>query len=382
MPVEIRIFEAPEAERPAFRTAGRAMAATAVTVVERLYTLGYFSIEIPREARHAMELKPGRLVLVDGTFWGIVDDLSLSAGTEGEALAVSGRQLKGIMQDRITIPAGFSGVAGTQGYDAVTGPTETLMQHFVRSNLGEAAQPQRRLFGLEIAPDRGRGILEDRYMSRHQVLSEVLAALGEAAGLGWDLTPDLERHKFVFDVVQGADHTALQSARKRVIFEIPRKTVLAQQYQKNASDSRNLFYATMAGAEFADEALTVSYTREGEAEPAGIRRREQHLEVSADTPAAGTEYQELKRLVLLQAEAFRSAEAFSCALAPGPYRYGADFALGDRVTIRNRAWGVSMDAPLTEMQTTWSSSGLTRTATFGRAPINVFGRLRRMIGRG
>ena len=179
MPVEIRIFEAPEAERPAFRTAGRAMAATAVTVVERLYTLGYFSIEIPREARHAMELKPGRLVLVDGTFWGIVDDLSLSAGTEGEALAVSGRQLKGIMQDRITIPAGFSGVAGTQGYDAVTGPTETLMQHFVRSNLGEAAQPQRRLFGLEIAPDRGRGILEDRYMSRHQVLSEVLAALGE-----------------------------------------------------------------------------------------------------------------------------------------------------------------------------------------------------------
>ena len=382
MPIEIRIFDPPEAGTPTFRTAGRVTAATAVTAVERLYTPGYFSIEIPREARHAMELKPGRLVLVDGAFWGILDDLALEAGTEGDMLAVSGRQLKGLMLDRITIPVGFSGVAGTQGYDAVTGPTETLMQHFVRANLGADAQPQRRLFGLELAEDLGRGFPEDRYMSRHEVLSDVLAALGEAAGLGWDLTPDLERHKFVFDVIQGADHTAEQSARKRVILEIPRKTALSQHYRRNTSDSRNLFYATMAGAEFADEALTASYVREGEEEPVGIRRREKHLEIVADTPAAGAEYQELKRLALLEAEAFRPARSFTCTLPPGPYRYGADFALGDRVTIQNRDWGVSMHAPLTEMQTAWNSGGLTRTATFGAAPLNVFGRLRRMIGKG
>lgn len=357
------------------------MAANSVTLVERLYTPGYCTIEVPWTSRHAGELRPGRLVLIDGAFWGVLDDLDLSAASDGETLTLSGRQLKGLTADRITIPPACSEVAGAQGYDAVTGTTEALMKHFVAANLDNPLQPGRRLFGLELAPDLGRGLPDDRYMSRHEILSDVLAALGEAAGLGYDLTPDLTRHRFVFDVVQGEDHTAGQSDRKRVIFEIPRKTALSQRYQKNTSDSRNLFYATMSGAEFADEALTVSYIREGEEEPVGIRRREKHLEISADTPIAGEEYHELRRLALVQAEAFRSAEAFTCELAPGPYVYRRDFRVGDRVTIQNKDWGITMDAPLTEIQTAYTGSGIAYTATFGSAPLNVFGRLKRQISR-
>lgn len=273
LPVEVRIFDPPTVEAPAFRRVGIAQAATGVTTVERLYRPGYFTIEIPREARHADKLEIGRLVLVDGRFWGIIDDLSLSADAAGEVRSISGRQLKGLTEDRITIPPQFTAVSGAQGYDAVKGATETIMKHFVSANLAAPALDARRVCGLEVAPDLGRGVAEDKYMSRHEGLADVLAALGEAAGLGYDITPDLARHRFLFDVVQGEDHTAQQSDRIRVIFDVGRKTALAQQYQHNTSDSRNLFYATMAGSEFADEALTVTYVRAGEEEPVGIRRR-------------------------------------------------------------------------------------------------------------
>lgn len=382
MPVEIRIFDPPESGTPTFRTSGRATASTGVTLVERLYTPGYFTAAIPWEARHADQLKLGRLAMIDGAFWGIIDDLAISAEAAGQTLTVSGRQLKGLTMDRITIPPGFTAVAGAQSYDAQTGTTETIMKHFVSANLGPAAPANRAVCGLELAPDLGRGVAGDKYMSRHEVLSDVLAALGEAAELGYDIVPDLARHKLVFDVAEGLDHTAGQSSRKRVIFEIARKTVLSQAYRRNTSDSRNLFYTTMAGSEFADEALTVTYIRDGEDEPVGIRRREKHLDVSADTPVAGDEYNELKRLALIEAEAFRSAESFTCELAEGPYVYRTDYRVGDLVTVRNKEWGVTMNARLTEMETEYGSGGVRHTATFGTAPLNVFGRLKRQIAKG
>lgn len=380
--MDIRIFDPPENGAPAFRAVGRATDAINVTTVERHYTPGHFSIEIPFEARHAGQLSIGRLVLIERNFWGIIDDLGLSADTGGNILTVSGRQLKGLTMDRITIPPAVTSVTGAQGYDPCKGTTETVMKHFVVANLCNPVQPSRVLCGLEIAPDLGRGVANDKYMSRHEVLADVLAALGETAGLGYDIRPDLSRHKFIFDVSEGTDHTAGQRDRMRVIFDIPRKTVLSQSYAHNTSDSRNLFYTTMAGSEFADETMTVTYIREGETEPVGIRRREKHLSISADTPVPGDEYNELKRQALIEAETFKSAESFTCEIAEGPYTYPAAYQVGDMVTVRNQAWGVSMDARLTEMQTDYTSSGVRHTATFGTAPLNVVGRLKRQISKG
>ena len=79
-------------------------------------------------------------------------------------------------------------------------------------------------------------------------------------------------------------------------------------------------------------------------------------------------------------KSYRAAESMVCEVGEGPYVYRRDYSLGDLVTVRNRAWGVTMDARLTEMQTEYSSSGVRHTATFGTAPLNVFGRLKRQIG--
>lgn len=385
--MDIRCYDPPEAGAPVFRGQGLVTAATSVTLVERHFTPGAFTVEAPWEARHAGRLAVGRLVRIGergeaGAFWGIIDSLSLEATTAGQILTVSGRELKGLTRDRVTIPPAFTTVAGAQGYDPANGPTETVMKHYVAANLFNPAQPGRILYGLDIAPDQGRGLPEDKYLSRHEILADVLERLGEGSGLGYRITPDLDRHRLVFDVTEGEDHTAGQSHRKRVILDVARKTALSQRYQYSAGDSRNLFYTTLAGAELADEALTVTYTREGEEQPVGIRRREAHLNLSATTPAAGEEYNELRRLALLEAEGWKPAECFTVELAPGPYVYRRDFQVGDLVTVRNGAWGVSMDARLTEMQTAYTSAGVALSATFGTAPLNLAGRLKRLVGQG
>lgn len=378
--VELRIFDPPVADSPQFVARGRATAATDITLVERLYTPGYFTASIPAQARHADQLREGRLLLADGAFWGIVDAVSAKADASGDVLTVTGRQLKGLTQDRVTIPPGTTAVTGAQGYDTVNGSTETCVKHFVDGNLGPGAAAARQVFGLELAGDRGRGVADDKYMSRHQPLADVLSALGEASGLGYDIVPDLARHKLVFDVVEGEDHTGGQSERVRVVFSLARKTALSQEYQHSGADAKNLFYTTMDGSEFADETLTVTYTRDGEAEPVGIRRKETHLALSADTPTAGDEYNELRRLAMIQAEELRPAESFTCEIpAAGRYLYRRDYGLGDRVTVQNLTWGVSMDARLTEMQSRYSAQGVSLTATFGKAPLNIFGRIERQI---
>lgn len=385
--MEIRIYDPPEAGSPRFRPQGLVTAASSIDVTERLWTAGHFTIEVPLGARHADRLTAGRLVRIadpeepEAVFWGILDGISMEASSEGQALTASGRQLKGIAGDRITLPPAATDVVGAQGYDARKGTTEAIMKHFVSVNLGpEALVAARRVYGLVLAEDRGRGLPDDKYMSRHEVLSDVLSALGETAGLGWDIVPDLSAGTLVFDVIQGEDHSACQSERGRVVFDTARRTAQSQTYTREAGDSRNLFYATLSGSEFADETLTASYVREGEEEPAGIRRREIHLSVSVSTPAAGTEYDEMRRQVLAQAEGFKPAESFTCQiLGGGRIVYGRDWRLGDIVTCRSGDWGVELHPRLTEMQTVWNSSGRSRTATFGTAALNVFGRLRRDI---
>ncbi|SBW02691.1 hypothetical protein KL86CLO1_11683 [uncultured Eubacteriales bacterium] len=380
--IEIRIFDPVAANRPAFGRVGLTTAATGISTTSKLAAPGDFTITIPLGARYADAFLPGRLVLIDRTFWGVIDGRVLEAGEQGQQVTASGRDLKGLTVDRITLPPLVSSVAGTQGYDVVTGTTEACMKHFVDANMVRSADPLRNIPGLLIALDQGRGVQDDKYMSRHDGLSDVLQALGEAAGLGYDIIPDLDNGAYVFDVVQGVDRSGIQSDRPRIVFDISRRTAQAQTYTDSRTDARNIFYATRSGAEYEDEALTMMYVRDGEETQGGIYRREQHLSLSVSTPEAGQEYEELQRAALQEAENYRPAESFTCVILDGRFQYGRDYFLGDTVTAQSREWGVTMHPMVTAMTTEYGETGITHTATFGKAPLNVFGRLRRQIRQG
>ena len=358
-------------------------AAVSCTLTQNLDAPGDFEFAIPCDARYADQLAIGRLVRIDKDFWGIVDGLRFDATQQGQLLTVSGRDLKGIVANRITIPPQAAAVQGAQGYDAQSGATETILKHYVDANLVTTPlQPARSVAGLTIAPDLRRGVADDRYITRHDPLDAVLEELCRAAGLGYDIVPDLEAGEYVFDVVQGIDRSGEQSERPRIVFDPARKSAVSQTYTHTGRDARNVFYATLSGAAFADEALTMTYVRDGEDEAAGLARREQHLSISADTPTAGGEYDELRRYALIEAERYRPARSFACDILDGRARYGVDYFLGDMVSVKNADWGVCMTARLVSMTTSYTEQGVGRTATFGTPALNVFGRLRRQIRQG
>lgn len=379
MGIEIRLYRPVTAERAQFESAGLALDAASITTTDALSTPGDFAFTLPLGGRCADRVEKGLLVRIDKLFWGIIDGLSFGWDRGGPMVEVSGRQLKGLTADRITVPPLATEIAGAQGYDAYSGSTEAVIKHYVDANMVRALQAKRNYPGLLIALDRGRGRADDRYITRHDKLDEVLKSLCEAAGLGYDIAPDLDNGAYVFDVIQGADRSGVQGERPRVVFDIARRTAESQTYTTSQRDECNIFYATRSGAEFEDEALTMMYVRDGEEERGGIYRREQHLSVSADTPTAGQEYDELRRVALIEAENYKAADSFACKVMDSGLSFGRDYFVGDTVTVQNREWGILMHPMLTAMTTDYSAGGITRTATFGKAPLGVFGRLRRQI---
>ena len=383
MGIEIRIFRPVDENRNHFEPIGLTKNATNITRISRLYEPGGFAFDIPFTALYADEIKEHMIVLIDRDFWGIVDDLQFTANAEGLWIHVSGRDLKGLAAGKIIIPPQSSGITGMQGFDAVQGSTETVMKHYVTANMVETPmQPKRQIAGMVVAPDMQRGVANDRYSARHNRLDNVLAELGQASGLGYDIVAGLADGKFIFDVIEGVDRSGTQSDRPRIIFDIALKTAISQNFTASLSDSRNVFYATMSGAEFADEALTMMYIRDSEDEETGIYRREHHMDISAETPIAGQEYNELRRYALIEAENFRPVQSFRSEILENKQVYGKDYFIGDTVTARNNDFGVTMHTQLVEMEINYGVSGISKTATFGRPKLDIFGRLRKQINRG
>ena len=382
MGIEIAAYEPATAESPVIERAAVTLQASSVTTDDRLYESGNFTFTIPFGARATPKLARGQIVRVDKTFWGLIQDIQHTADSGGRDTTISGMQLKGITGRRITVPQESDelSLSATMGYDVKKGTTETIMKYFVAGNMTRGS---RAIYGLTIAPDLGRGVEDDKYMTRHDKLSEVLTALGEAAGIGYDIIPDLADGSLVFDCIEGIDRSGAQSIYPPVVFSVPRKTVESLTYSNKTSDAKNVFYATMSGAEYEDEALTMTYYREDEEQmPSGLERDEMHMTINADTPVDGGEYAELRRKALIQAEGYRPVESFKCDVSDSRRRFGEDYFLGDVVTAQDKEWGVSVHAPVTAMVTKYTSSGIARTATLGTAPLNVFGLLRRQIRQG
>lgn len=379
--MEIRIFKPPIQDGDPFVPVAVTFDAIDISYQKRFFTYGEFQIIIPASGNHANALQKYRLVHINKEFWGIILSVSRSLSSNGDRITVEGVDLKGITASRYTLPPTFSDstMDGTAGFDAIQGTTETCMKHFMYSNFFTATSPTRRVPGLVIAPDLGRGISNDRYMSRYDPLSSVLEELGKAAELGYDIVPDIPYGTMIFDCICGTNRTAMQSQNPRMIFSVQQKNIESMEYQDSDKQMKNVFYATLSGSTYADEAYTATYTRKDEPLPSGLFRWEQHLDISASHPEAGKEYEELKRLAMIRGESYTSTQALTAVVTVAQMKGNNSFALGDIVTVQNQSWGLTMDTRITEIAMQASAGGVSYAVTFGEAPVNPIARLRRQI---
>src|SRR5690606_20762986 len=154
-------------------------------------------------------------------------------GKVTENWLIKGFALKSIIAQRITIPPLHT------AYDNRSGYAETVLKHYINTNIINPTDRKRHIPNLVIAPDLQRGFHMSQ-ASRFKKLAEEMSTLSLASGLGWDVTLDIENKRWVFDVVEGKDLTANQTIHPPVIFSPQFESVKNMQYVQSDLNYKNV----------------------------------------------------------------------------------------------------------------------------------------------
>lgn len=164
------------------------------------------------------------------------------------------------------------------------------------------------------------------------------------------------------------DHSASQNENNPVLFSLDFESIKSLDHAQDLSSYLNLGYA--AGAGEGHDRTVIKVTNE-QTEPAAFTRFETFLDcgdlaiVESDTAMSLAE--EGKH----QLKEFEKQESLTAVIAPeSSFVYGADWGLGDLVTIISRQ-GASLDTRVTEVTERYEGAQMGIDVTFGTAPLHL-----------
>lgn len=262
-----------------------------------------------------------------------------------DELIVTGRTLDGFLMERDCVPS-----AG-QMHDTMTAVApETAMKGYFGRNIGPSAPAVARIAGLVAAADQARPAgVTDTYQARYQYVGELLAEIGAPAGLGWETRLDYATGNWVFDVLPGVDR-ATGAVGDRVYLDVAFDSALAQQWL-TGNTGRKTVARVLGQGEGAARMVRVVWLgmEAGVPEPTGFARRV--LVIDARDLAAEADLIRRGKAKLAELAAQDSFTTEVNSRGSFRYRPSADpgdtrawFDLGDRVLVRNEAWGVEQIA--------------------------------------
>lgn len=356
--------------------------------------IGSIELRINRYKKHAYALQKDSLILVgnDLNKVFIIKHREIELDENGkitENWLIKGYALKSIVAQRITMPPLHT------AYDNRSSNAETVMKHYINTNIINPVDSRRRIPNLVIAPNLQRGI-PISYSSRFKNLAEEMSTLSLASGLGWDVTLDIDNKLWVFDVVEGKDLTADQIINPPVIFSPQFESVKNMQYVQSDLNYKNVGIVAGQGEgverrvieigsfsglnrhEVFIDARDVEEMDEDEQpipEQQVIQKltdrgqqqlnellQEEYLEAQLLTPISRTEYErEFSYLSTLQI----SESVTKRTRTLSAFNYQLDYDLGDIVTVQNKDWGVTLNARITEVKEIYQENGFGLEATFG-----------------
>lgn len=354
--------------------------------------IGQLELRINRYKKYADVLQKGNVIYVDKnkSFLILHREIELDeSGKITENWLIKGYALKSIVAQRITMPPPHT------AYDNRSGNAETVMKHYINTNIINPVDSRRRIPNLVIAPNLQRGTYIS-YSSRFKNLAEEMSTLSLSTGLGWDVTLDIANKRWVFDVVEGKDLTADQNINPPVIFSPQFESVKNMQYVQSDLNYKNVGIVAGQGEgverrvievgsfsglnrhEIFIDARDVEEMDEDEQpvpEQQIIQKltdrgqqqlnellQEEYLEAQLLTPISRTEYErEFSYLSTLQV--LESVTKRTRTLSA--FNYQLDYNLGDIVTVQNKDWGVTLNARITEVKEIYEENGFGLEATFG-----------------
>ena len=273
---------------------------------------------------------------------GVIEDRKLEESDTKNEITAKGRFISSYMDRRL--------IKDTVNF---TGKVEVAMRQLLsgavpipRVQLGE-------LQGFEELVD---------FQATYKNLLDYEEKLAKSAGLGFRFRPDFDEKVIYFEVYKGVDRTTSQGVNNRVTFSESYNNLNNTIYRENDQLLKTVAYV---GGEGEGSARTI--VKIGDA--TGLDLREVFVdakdirqdELSADQYKAALTTRGQEKL----AEDIVS-RSFECDTgADVNYKYKENYDLGDIVTVKKKAWGITQDQRMTEVQEIYEYGGRRIQPTFG-----------------
>lgn len=320
-------------------------------------TAGSFEILVPAINYYISLLQRGRIVCrQDAAESGIIDTIQIKQDESGATITATGRMLSGILGQRvIEAPVNLNTTA------------EQAMRRLVESNAVSPADAGRIIPNLLLGNLQGLDIPLEAYIRRQNLL-ECLNKISQVSTLGFRVRMDIPAKKYVFEVYNGLNRSASQSANPRAIFSEDTDTLTGMSYS-----------ATNTGIVNAVIAKSVDLTITEGGGQTGFARYEKIVEVDPVTyTIENSEGDSYTYVDIAQTQAAMRSAADEQLAAPEPesfegdvltgtnsliYRKGYD--LGDIVTVRSTRYGLSAHVRITAIDEVYDENGTQIVPTFG-----------------
>ena len=324
--------------------------------------VGTFALSVPRTTLYADKIEVGSILILhekEGEYSGFIIK---NIKQLNDVIKLTGYDLNGLLADRLTV------AQTDDGKDAQSGATETIVKHYVAANCtDEAVDAGRAFLGLVIADDLERGTQNDAAAPRLARVSDTIADILGAAGMGYRVKPifTYSRYKIEFDVLEAVDRSSAQNENSTVCFAYGHGNVSEMTRETGITSDRNTFYCQLSDGmvtrydkksavadeeETAAAAETTDTTEETEtAKYSGYQRREEYLDLNC-------ELSEIEVYADHQiADRFQETDSLEI-VAGNPLDYGTIYNVGDIVTVYDRNRDVQLDSVISAVEIKRTSS--------------------------
>lgn len=198
----------------------------------------------------------------------------------------------------------------------------------------------------------------------HKDLYPYLKNIAACSNLGFRVRADYKAKVMYFEVYEGKNHSKAQKQNKRVIFSEVYQNIGQATYTVNEQKYRT--HAVVLGEGEGKDRVIVEI---GMCDAEGWNRRE--LIVDARNLKKGDMTEEQYKAALVQQgieklAAYGIVECLEAVVIPNTnFIYKKDYDLGDIVTVDKKAWGITMDKRITEIQEIYENGAFSIIPTFG-----------------
>ena len=308
----------------------------------RFYSCGDFELCVNSSQRNiSLFKKDYYIVRDDDDHIGIIEDITLDRDEDGqEMMIITGRFLSSILSRRIIAVQ-----------TTVDGTISECVNQLITENIVNPSIAARKISNFIVGDHAITEEMSAQYTGKN--LLETIEDICKTYSIGFNVLLN-SSNQFVFNLLEGVDHTYDQTDLTYVVFSDRYDNLLESKYEE---DYTNIVTAALVAGEGEGLDRKTLWTSNGKT---GLNRHEVYVDQrnlqSNDGEISSSDYNKLLRQIGLE-HITQYTAAFTGTVLFDNVKYRQDVNIGDLVVIENSRWGIYMNTRLVEVIESVSEAG-------------------------